>query len=235
MRTAALKMIKLTGFLLLILGLAACGARQEAEIQGQEAPAEDGAGLLGAPAYPQGDFAQPSGTLSEARSQANQGILETRKVIRTADLTLVVDDTQTAVNQLRSLASSFGGYVSNANLWQVKDDLMRGSVTLRIDAREFDNALERIKEIALEVQRENIGSQDVTQEYTDLKARLRNLEATEQELLALLSDIRKQTNSADEVLQVYRQLTEIRGEMSRSRGGCNIWTTKSAWRLSMWS
>lgn len=176
-----------------------------------------------APAEPALDAAPaPAGsgalTSSGAESAAQQGILDIRKVIRTADLSLVVEDTQTAVSQLRSTAVALGGYVADANLWQVKDDLMRGSITLRIDSRSFDDALERVKQIALEVERENIGSQDVTAEYTDLNARLRNLEATEQELLALLSEVRKQTNSADEVLQIYRELTRIREEIEQIKG-----------------
>ncbi|MBS1253044.1 MAG: hypothetical protein MAG451_02089 [Anaerolineales bacterium] len=220
-RTIHVTLVGVVGLLLLLPLLVGCGARQEAatpQAAVQEAPAAE-KGVSGEPpAQPEADFASSTGGLSEDRSQANQGVLDSRKVIRTADLTLVVEDTQTAVNQLRSLANTLGGYVADANLWQVKEDLMRGSVTLRIDARNFDDALDRVKQIALEVQRENIGSQDVTQEYTDLKARLRNLEATEQELLALLSDVRKQTHSADEVLQVYRELTRIREEIEQIKG-----------------
>lgn len=212
-RIAHRRLIGLIGLLWLIAVLAACSAapqtveRLAAPEQAAEAPAEEAA-----------DSAFSEDGLSVAGSQAQQGVLDSRQIIRTADLTLVVEDTQSAMNRLRSMANAFGGYVANANLWQVDDDLMRGSVTLRIDARQFDDAVNRIKDIALEVQREEIGSQDVTQQYTDLKSRLRNLEATEQELLALLSDIRKQTNSADEVLQVYRQLTEIRGEIEQIKG-----------------
>lgn len=224
-RTMDLKLVGLIiGLLLLIPVLVACSAGAPVPVV-QEAPApaeEPAAGqMLSQPAaQPQlrGDFARSGGAENEARSQAGQGILDNRQVIRTADLTIVVDDTQTAVSQLRSLARSFGGYVANANLWQVKDGLMRGSLTLRVEARDFDEAVDRIKEIALEVERENLDSQDVTQEYTDLKSRLRNLEAAEQELLALLSDVRKQTHSADEVLQVYRQLTEIRGDIEQIKG-----------------
>lgn len=220
MRTRELKPVGLIGLLLLTSVLTACAALQKApapEVRLQEAPSAEEA-ALGTPAPPQESRARSGGALSEMQSQAEQRVFDSRKIIRTADLTIVVDDTQAAVNRLRSLANSFGGYVAEANLRQVKDDLMQGSVTLRVDAREFDNAVDRIKELALEVERENIGSRDVTGEYTDLKSRLRNLEATEQELLALLSDIRKQTNSADEVLQVYRQLTEIRGEIEQIKG-----------------
>jgi len=149
---------------------------------------------------------------------ALQGLFAERKVIRTADLAIVVEDTQAAIARLRAIAITYGGYVAEANVWQVKENLMRGTVTLRVDAERFDEVLDRIREIALEVQRENIGSQDVTEEYVDLQARLRNLEATEQELLALLKEVRERTRSADEVLQVYRELTRIREEIERIKG-----------------
>ena len=160
--------------------------------------------------------AQPIAPSSEGT--ALQVAFAERKVIRTADLALVVEDTQAAMARLRAIATTYGGYVAEANVWQVKENLLRGTVTLRVDAARFDEVLDRIREIALEVQRENIGSQDVTEEYVDLQARLRNLEATEQELLALLKEVRERTRSADEVLQVYRELTRIREEIERIRG-----------------
>ncbi len=225
-RVPNLRLVALIGLLLLMLALAACARAPAplAQLQGEKVT-ERAAVPTAPPPAPLGfspDLAYPGlgsgGAVPEARSQARQGVFDSRQVIRTADLTIVVDDTQTAVNQLRAMAGSFGGYMADAKLWQVKDDLMRGTITLRIDAREFDDALDRIKELALEVQRENIGSQDVTQEYTDLKSRLRNLEATEKELLALLSDIRKQTHNAEDILRVYRQLTEIRGQIEQIKG-----------------
>lgn len=225
-RGMGLKLGRAFGLLLLVILLAAC-ARAPATLLSsrQEEAAESVAvystALPGRPA-PARELAYPGprGGVggAGARPSTRQGILDARQVIRTADLAIVVDDTQAAMSQLQSLANAFGGYIASANLWQVKDDLLEGSVTLRVDARNFDEALDRIKQIALEVQRENIGSQDVTQEYTDLKSRLRNLEATEQELLELLSEVRKRTRSADEVLQVYRYLTEIRDQIEQIKG-----------------
>jgi hypothetical protein len=216
-------LLSLLGLVALVFTVACSGAAQqtmdsaveapfEEEMAGEMAPAEPAPGAAPEPAMDRGF------TASTADVAEQQGILDARKVSRNADLSLIVEDTQTAVSQLRSTALALGGYVADASLWQVKDDLMRGSITLRIDSRNFDDALERIRQIALEVERENIGSQDVTAEYTDLDSRVRNLEATEQELLALLSEIRQQTNSADEVLQVYRELTRIREEIEQIRG-----------------
>jgi hypothetical protein len=138
-------------------------------------------------------------------------------IIRTADLALRVEDTETAVNQIRDVANSLGGYLVSTNLYRA-DDQLRGTVSLRIPAESFDVAMDRLRTLAIKVERENISSQDVTEEYSDLGARLRNLEATETELLALLTEVRERTRNAEDVLAVHRELTNIRGEIEQIKG-----------------
>jgi hypothetical protein len=58
----------------------------------------------------------------------------------------------------------------------------------------------------------------VTEEYTDLDARLRNLEATETELLELLTEVRERTSKAEDVLAVHRELTSIRSQIEQLKG-----------------
>jgi hypothetical protein len=140
-----------------------------------------------------------------------------RMIIRTGDLSLEVEDAEAALGQIRSLAASLDGFVAGTNMWQV-DERMRGTVTLRVPAESFDAAMEQLKDLAVEVHRENASSQDVTEEFTDLDARLRNLEATEQELLALLTEVREETRRAEDVLAVHRELTDIRGQIEQIKG-----------------
>jgi hypothetical protein len=130
---------------------------------------------------------------------------------------VVVEDTETALVEIRGVATGLNGYVSNSNVWRM-DDRLRGTVTIRVPAESFDAAMDQIKDLAVEVERENVSGQDVTEEYTDLSARLRNLEATEVELLALLTEVRERTRKAEDVLAVHRELTNIRGQIEQIRG-----------------
>jgi hypothetical protein len=57
-------------------------------------------------------------------------------------------------------------------------------------------------------------SQDVTEEYADLDAQLRNLQATETRLLALMDKAQK----VDEILAVQRELSNTRGQIERIKG-----------------
>jgi len=89
---------------------------------------------------------------------------------------------------------------------------------VRVPADALDEALSKFKGLAVRVERENGNSQDVTEEYSDLGAQLRNLEATEKELLELLATVRERTGKAEDILAVHRELTNIRGQIEQLKG-----------------
>ncbi len=137
-----------------------------------------------------------------------------RLIIRTADLTLVVSDTQESMAALARLAGEFGGFVVSSSTSRVAENALEGSVTLRVEAARFDEALARIRALAVEVRSESVRGEDVTAEYVDLDARMRNLEAAE----AQLQQILKQATSTEDVLAVYRELTNLRGQIEQVKG-----------------
>ncbi len=47
---------------------------------------------------------------------------------------------------------------------------------------------------------------------------MRNLEATEEELLELLATVRERTGKAEDILAVHRELTNIRGQIEQLKG-----------------
>jgi hypothetical protein len=140
-----------------------------------------------------------------------------RMIVRTADLSLVVTDAEPAMRSIQELVVGMGGYVTNSSAWREGEQL-RARLSVRVPAAALDRAMDAIKRLAVRVQRENTTGQDVTEEYTDLNARLVNLEATEKELRELLAEVRRRTQRAEDILQVYRELTNIRGEIERVKG-----------------
>jgi hypothetical protein len=152
-------------------------------------------------------------TAGETATTASQD----RMIVRTADLSLVVKDAANSVAQIKDIVSGVGGYVVDLRMWRDQEQ-MRGTITVRVPAESLDEALAKFKGLAVKVQSESGGSQDVTEEYTDLGAQLRNLEATEQELRELLATVREQTGKADDILAVYRELTQIRGQIEQLKG-----------------
>ncbi len=75
-----------------------------------------------------------------------------------------------------------------------------------------------IQKQAIRVESESISAQDISEEYTDLSAQLINAQATEKELRELLTTVRQRTQKAADVLEVYSELTKVRGEVERLRG-----------------
>lgn len=136
-----------------------------------------------------------------------------RMIVRTGDMYLVVEDVADSLEYIAQLAENYNGYVVSSNSWQDGDRMM-GNIAIRVDAVYFSNALQSLRAIAVEVERESTSGQDVTEEYVDLSARLGNLEASEAQLLNLM----EQAGTVQEILQVQRELTNTREEIEQIKG-----------------
>jgi len=143
--------------------------------------------------------------------------MEERMIIWTGDVSLIVKDAEDSLEEVEAIAKDLGGYVVNSSSWY-QDDQLRARLTIRVLAGEFDAAMTRLKDLAIKVENRNVSAQDVTEEHTDLDARLRNLEATETELFELLTEVRERTSKAEDVLAVHRELSRIREQIEQIKG-----------------
>lgn len=141
----------------------------------------------------------------------------TRMIVRTADMRIIVADTSKTVEAVTKFVEATGGYVSASQVWR-EGELLRARVTLRVPAGRLNESLASFRALAKRVDNESMTSSDVSEEYVDLESRMRNLEATEAELLELLKVARVNSRKAADVLEVHQQLTTIRGEIEQARG-----------------
>ncbi len=169
--------------------------------------------------------------LAEPASGAVTYAATERLIIRNASLSLVVPDTQTALDGINELVDELGGYVVESNVYQYQEGL-RAHVTLRIPAESLDLALERIRDLATEVRSESISGQDVTEEYVDLQSRLRHLEATEARLLEFLEE---RPRTRRRLWPSTSNSRRYRGRSSMSRDASSIWSSRQQWRRSAWT
>lgn len=154
-----------------------------------------------------------------------------RLVIKDATLSLIVVDPAKSVTEIAKLAESMGGFVVSSNVYQTTiaageavQSVNYGSIAVRVPADRLIEALELIKAGAVEVENENINSQDITQEYTDLQSRLKNLEAAE----AQLQRIMEQAEKTEDVLAVYNQLVMVREQIEVLRGQMHYYQQAAA-------
>jgi len=138
---------------------------------------------------------------------------EERMIVRSGEIRLVVEEISQAVEDITQMSLAFGGYVVSSQVYGDEED-MRGWITFRVPDDKFDTALTQLRDMAVRVESESTYSQDVTEEYIDLQARLGNAEATEQQYLALLD----KAEEIEDILDIYDYLSRIRSEIEQLKG-----------------
>jgi hypothetical protein len=136
-----------------------------------------------------------------------------RMIIRTANLTLVVQDVEQSLAAARDITQAVGGFLAKSTT-RYEGEHMVADLTLQVPAVAYDNTIQRLRGLAVRVDSESSSSQDVTEEYTDLESQLRNLQATEASLLRLLD----RATQINDILAVQRELTNVRGQIERIQG-----------------
>jgi hypothetical protein len=140
-----------------------------------------------------------------------------RMIIRTATITMVVGDTLQIVDRISAAVEANGGYVNDSKIWR-DGEQTRATLSVRVPAPQLTQTLAAVRKLAVRVQSENVSSEEVTQEYVDLAAQLRNDEAAEVELRQLMTEIRQRAKKADDVLQIHEQLRTIRASIEKTKG-----------------
>lgn len=205
-------------------GLAARGGADVSEDRANQAALTDEQAARPAPAAGRAGYsAQTSGGGSAAVASEETGPRGSSvpgigpSVIKTADLGLDVPraDFQDAVDEAVSTAGRYGGYVVSTSL--DKEGARRARLVIRVPSDRFEQTLADLKDLGgidVEVDRETVSGQDVTQEFVDLEARLRNLSAQEAVLLRLMDEAQTVTDT----IRVQRELQPVQLEIERLRG-----------------
>ncbi|HEX2194162.1 MAG TPA: DUF4349 domain-containing protein [Candidatus Limnocylindria bacterium] len=134
--------------------------------------------------------------------------LASRQIVKTGEVTIEVEKVSTAVGAIRAMALELGGYVGGS---QAGTDDDAATLTLRIPAERFDDALTRVHELDGQVTAEATREQDVTGQAVDLEARIRNLEASEAQYRALLN----RASRIEDILTIQSRLDEVRGQVEQ--------------------
>lgn len=128
-----------------------------------------------------------------------------RKLVRTARLTIDVEDPAHTRLEIEDYVAREGGHVE-----QVDARGRNCSLVLRVPEAKLGDVLAQIRGVADEVVSESQDAKDVTDQSIDLEARLTSLRATEQELLALLKESRERESGVEGIMAVHRELTDLR-------------------------
>ena len=136
-----------------------------------------------------------------------------RMIVRTGNMTIVVENVGLSIDQVGIMAETYDGWVVNSNTWQ-DNQRIYGNISIRVAAERFDAAIAALRAMAVEVRAENTSGQDVTEEYYDLDAQLVTLKASEDQLLELM----ERAGSVEEILEVQRELTSTQTKIAQIEG-----------------
>ncbi len=165
--------------------------------------------------------ASESTTKQDTASSAANSV--DRLIIRNGSITIVVKDVNESIGKVTDTANAAGGYVlSSSSRYQGEN--LYATVTLKVPAENFDSVMAKLRAMAIKVDSENSTSQDVTEEFVDLSARLKVYEATEQQLMTFL----QKTQNVDESLKVYRELNTVRSQIESTKGRITFLTKSVA-------
>jgi hypothetical protein len=137
-----------------------------------------------------------------------------RKIIYTADITLVVKDLTKAEGGLKALLKQHGGFVASSDLSGTPGTPRSGTWTVRVPVDRFEDFKAGAVSLG-EIQNSRTDSQDVTEEFYDVAARLKNKKVEETRLLRHLD---RSTARLEDILAVEREISRVRGEIEQMEG-----------------
>jgi hypothetical protein len=147
-----------------------------------------------------------------------------RMIVKSGDMYLIVQSADVALDQIAQIAVDNGGYVLSSQSWQYGIG-KAASMTIAVRAENFEAAMRRIGDLAIEIVSETSSGEDVTSEYVDLESRLTNLEATRDRLRTFLDEAK----TVEEALEVNAELSRIEEEIEQVKGRMKYLEGRSAY------
>lgn len=142
----------------------------------------------------------------------------TRKIIYKASLTLVVDELSLAQQKLTRLVKQSDGYIAETNISGATGAPRRGTWTVRVPVAQYESFVSAASALG-ELQSAQSDSDDVSEEYYDLEARIKNKKVEE---TRLVQHLLKSTGKLREILLVEKEISRVRGEIEQMQGRVRV-------------
>jgi hypothetical protein len=150
------------------------------------------------------------------KPEAPQAEPVARKIQYTGEVRLVVEDFEKAQKEFVQLVKANKGYLSQSEIEGSSGARRSGHWRVRVPVDDFQPFMEAVVQLGVP-QRNSTDSVDVTEQYYDLEARIKNKKAQEQRLRAYL-DEKKLTSKLEDILVVEKELNRVRGEVEQLEG-----------------
>lgn len=167
-------------------------------------------------------------TVPDIGNAPGQAASVDRKIVKNAEVNVLVEDSDIAIDRLTQVVGDAGGYIVSSRVWYQAhldgENYKYASITLGIPVDQFEVTMRRVRGLAVRVLDENASGEDVTDQFVDLQSRLTNLEATQARIQSFLDDAK----SVDEALRINQELAQIEAQIEEVKGRMNYLADRSA-------
>lgn len=217
------------GSILMSMCVSGCGQHAERSRNSPTSAASD-AYLSESAAAPQG----VQGTAGEAAIAATGAAVsdpanplsenQHRRIVYNTSLSLVVKDYNVFESKLPGMVQAFGGFVSKSETNRRYSDQQSGLWVVRVPVDRYGEFLSGVTGLGFaESRRED--AQDVTDEFVDVEARIRNNKKLEERIIEMVAE---RTGKIADVLEIERELARVREEIERMEGRLRLLADRSA-------
>ena len=144
-----------------------------------------------------------------------------KKIQKNANLSIEVKDIEKSLDKAKQIISTFNGEIISTSSGGMDFGQPYANIRLRVPSEKLNDAVEALKKISSKILSENIYTNDVTEEFIDIEAKLNIMKSTEKRF----NDLLNEAKNVEEVIQVEKELMRIRGEIDSLQGRIKYLTT----------
>ncbi|HWY41293.1 MAG TPA: DUF4349 domain-containing protein [Chthoniobacterales bacterium] len=159
---------------------------------------------------------------SELATAGTNPALANRKMIRNASVDLEIISFDDAVQKITAFANEEKGYVATTSSEKQENGKLKGEIVVKVLPENLDRFLQEIRGLG-ELKNQTLGTEDITKNYFDTEARLKNARVMEQRLIDML---KKKSDDINDLLQVEKELGRVREEIEKMQGDLKFWDSQ---------
>ena len=174
---------------------------------------------------------------SESTTDVEKTVLESDKIVYTADISLSSKEFDKALAQIKSAADKYGAIVQSENYYEGDtswytdgQDYRNGgsrsySVSLRVPSKNYNAMLDSTGSMNAVVDSKNSTAENISQQYSDMQAEIKSLEAE----LVQLNGIMQQATRVQDVMDIQERITEVQTQLNQDRSDIDRMDTDVAY------
>lgn len=160
----------------------------------------------------------------ESTPQSQPSALANRKLIRNATVELEITNFAEAAQKITAFASEEKGYVATTSSEKQANGKLKGEIVVKVLPDNLDRFLQKIRALG-ELKNQTLGTEDITKNYFDTDARLKNARVMESRLIDML---KRKSDDINDLLQVEKELGRVREEIEKMQGELKFWDSQVA-------